>query len=886
MASFVAALPIAIWRASSQAISNHHAHAFRCLGLGEADYRTERALTFGRELALGGTDDLEDRSATGKSRKVPYFDHDLIEETFQRELQVLETWPPRPGMDRHIWGQISSADVFALKIAPPDPESATERDIEPSLRRTRVSNLVREALRKSRGAVQERRGVRAHWQPATAKPYYTAPSPFYIAQLILTRPDIPSTRAYAFAAMRTLIQERVEKNCNGGKQLELNIETVSDAITTIERRNDVGRELKADPSEPVRLFVAHYLAMKGLLVLRLTEDDEGPIPDQEIQTYFLDPERLFDFQDRAQSGRAPGRAVAFRITPSVAQLPEPSDLLNELSGLPLPFEGGEEVFAGGIRFSEGGDIVAAISGTFGTGKTSFCLGLGAALAPLGCRTLFLTCEESEADVEARLQEAIPSHLRRMSPLFDLGCDIDATPTWFQVNAVRVEGGGDADIGRELLEVVEGALDRAELFAPFRPSASAPPGSMYARPIVVIDGVHQLFREADAARRQVDASLRQLIDACRRRKVVVLLTLGAGEDEVTRLSYLCDLVIEMSRAISENPDARASRAMRLIKARRQSARIGDHSMYLSGAKGFRLKPSGSAWGEIIKDQKWTSVDETQRIPIGTDARNGPYRRSHILVLGHGSTGKAGFGLYLLHRKQVDVTGRPRKDGSAIGMPFRSRVLVVSFLYQEPYFVELVSRISNMRGAPASKGQFLPDDTLQDVLALYPGALTPAELFFKIERAIARASLEGIPYTGILIDGIHNVFLQFPEVEKYSPFWPQLYALLRRRPLTVVTTHTEFELRKVPVSEPLAERRDPASFAFNFEHAARRAAPLMNVLVSSSDFVFEMNPPGGSGDPLDLYPIHAVSALGGTKASQPYYWHREECYIEKEPQPRLF
>ncbi len=53
---------------------------------------------------------------------------------------------------------------------------------------------------------------------------------------------------------------------------------------------------------------------------------------------------------------------------------------------------------------------------------------------------------------------------------------------------------------------------------------------------------------------------------------------------------------------------------------------------------------------------------------------------------------------------------------------------------------------------------------------------------------------MPYTGVLIDGMHNVFVQFPVLENEVNFWPQLYNMLRRRPLTVVTTHTEFELRE--------------------------------------------------------------------------------------------
>src|SRR5690606_5481502 len=93
-------------------------------------------------------------------------------------------------------------------------------------------------------------------------------------------------------------------------------------------------------------------------------------------------------------------------------------------------------------------------------------------------------------------------------------------------------------------------------------------------------------------------------------------------------------------------------------------------------------------------------------------------SQILVTGRGSSGKAGFGLYMLHRRAFDLNeisdyratapepdvfpdlvaakpGNPRRLALEVShLPVRrnpkfyeSRVLVVSFLYQDPYYQDL-------------------------------------------------------------------------------------------------------------------------------------------------------------------------------------------------------
>lgn len=66
-------------------------------------------------------------------------------------------------------------------------------------------------------------------------------------------------------------------------------------------------------------------------------------------------------------------------------------------------------------------------------------------------------------------------------------------------------------------------------------------------------------------------------------------------------------------------------------------------------------------------------------------------------------------------------------------------------------------------PAFQADFRPDRASVDVITLYPGGLGAEDFIAKVENALAAAEFRGIPYTGVLLDGIHNVFIQYPLLE---------------------------------------------------------------------------------------------------------------------------
>ena len=150
-----------------------------------------------------------------------------------------------------------------------------------------------------------------------------------------------------------------------------------------------------------------------------------------------------------------------------------------------------------------------------------------------------------------------------------------------------------------------------------------------------------------------------------------------------------------------------------------------------------------------------------------------------------------------------------------------------------------------------GIWWPDSSVPpDVVSLYPGAITPEDFLAIVEAKLVAAEFRGLAYTGVLIDGIHNVFVQYPSLESDTAFWPQLYSLLRRRGVTVVTTHMDFSLRDHEASG--------RGFELDFEHAQRKSAPLLSALVSAADYVFEVTADHYANGQTDhrLYPRTAL------------------------------
>jgi hypothetical protein len=156
---------------------------------------------------------------------------------------------------------------------------------------------------------------------------------------------------------------------------------------------------------------------------------------------------------------------------------------------------------------------------------------------------------------------------------------------------------------------------------------------------------------------------------------------------------------------------------------------------------------------------------------------------------------------------------------------------------------------------------------EVLHFLPGFLNPKDLAGKIESTLECGDLEGFPYDGVLLDGLHNVFLQFPRLAKNSMVWPILYGLLRTRDLTVVSTHTTFS-----ITSSVGAAKD-TEFVFD------EARPLLHALVQAADYYFELEPPTVAAlkESKEDFQINVVASITPVIAPEPRYWNREKLVL---------
>jgi hypothetical protein len=211
-------------------------------------------------------------------------------------------------------------------------------------------------------------------------------------------------------------------------------------------------------------------------------------------------------------------------------------------------------------------------------------------------------------------------------------------------------------------------------------------------------------------------------------------------------------------------------------------------------------------------------------------------------------------------------------ATMSLPYMSRLsLVANSLLTWPVGTGVATRSGREFADPPAppRPSVLPNRAFVDVISRYPGGLTPEDLLAKVENQLLAAELSGIPYTGVLIDGIHNVFVQFPILEQDATVWPQLFNLLRRPGITVVTTHTEFELHA-------------HSLSVDFEHAQRKSAPLLSVIVSGADYVFELAGYNASDGTAD-YQLSIKGMLGEDPPVGGFEWDRQRLRIKGPVKP---
>lgn len=707
--------------------------------------------------------------------------------------------------------------------------------------------------------------------------------PLSVVCKYLTVPELPATKAYSLVAIRTYLREVLlhsveyegSRRNRGGERSELNVRSIEAAMSVVltslrPRFNSKGRDTFG-PGHAVDALVRHHLAMRQVL--------ECYFESKSSALLYLDSPEPIRMGDGGASGN-----YQFTKSKRLEQLPSTSEVINELLGIPLPLEGAETIFCGGLRTSTTGSLIVAIHGGPGSGKTSFALAICAYLAPLGIPSLYLTAEESATDLYDRMLSVVPEQLARLSfypkklsDFVTFGRPGDLSPFEDSESSTAIasteNNSPKPDIGHTLLKRLKQQLEqiREQLPTPGTNTNIADSSQKPCRAVIVLDGIHDLFLEQQPPSESLTThtpieQLYELVSLARSLQVLVLLTTGSslGNVSVIRLDHLVDVALHLTHNAADPIDTAQNRQITLTKARYQLCSPGTHAFNVASTRGVRIVPQTnseiarrSIWKTQLPDKLHLRLALTRgasektlnslfkgQIPavdvkgelLDRDCDNGLaiFDRSHIFINGHGSGGKAALALkialsYISDASPQRLLIRSRNE----------RVLIVSFLYPAEYYTHIVRMLdvvsekecaSKLIAAQATLNEDTTSATLAnrlDVLHLRPGYMKPSELYQRIDAKLTAAEISGVPYTCVILEGIHNVFLQFPEIERYRLFWAQLYSSLRTREVTTITTHATLTLPYQAYGE--GGRVDDL-----------RSEPLRQSLVQKTDYQIEVDP----------------------------------------------
>lgn len=777
---------------------------------------------------------------------------------------------------------------------------------------TRISSLIVTAFEED---------IRSQWD--NDKESISIRSPLALVYDLLTAPDTPGTRAFALVALRNFLfgELRIVPSLGDFRSGEFSVDDVETQFSYIwtslrARHHSKGKDKLAVGNGEVAL-VRHFLGMKGVLRFYFGGKKKSGVEKKSRKENakecigYLESGRLINPQKDDTDVDSASYPFEVEKSPRLEKLPDVAELVNELWGLPLPIRGADTVFRGGLKFSGRGGLVMAIHGGPGCGKTSLALAFGAHLAPFGIRTLFITGEEDPDDLKVRINSLVPESIARLD-FFPEKKDIDS---WFEC----VVFPRNTNEAASSLDLMDTALDelKSRLNDHIQDIGNGGFGiPKPCRAIVVIDGLHDLFAEsAKQSDRDLDTKeqlsrLYRLIDGARELRALVILTTGTDWSGDSRLDYLVDVAIRLSHESIDQYGAKPDRRLHLSKTRHQLSAAGTHGFQIAGTKGVRFSPQinyqldrRATWKVRVPNEKTfkkvvvTVAADYKELTKLPDSRNrstaakrasvrfveschGPkvFVGSHVFLNGQGSGGKAALALKIAMAPSFDE-GAPHK---IIEKP--ERILVVSFLYPKEYYEELLRRLRLVRATEYGLKRNSEDErrlaTRMEVIHLYPGHLRPNDLYNRIEWELDGGELNGDPYTCVVIDGIHNVFLQFPEIESYKLFWPQIYNSLRSRPIMTITTHTTLSVPRAiddgTVIAPLQQVDD------------NRSEPLRHALVQKTDFQFEVDPvPRGKAPYKDnealssLFAVRTLSAIGQAIPEGWVLWSREKLVFVEPP-----
>ena len=480
-------------------------------------------------------------------------------------------------------------------------------------------------------------------------------------------------------------------------------------------------------------------------------------------------------------------------------------------------------------------IVTMLAGPPGSGKTSLAAAAVACLYELGAPAVYLTVEEQASDVGGRIMAGG----RLLTKALDLEADDGFADGLHAVPVVRIDPRGGAT---EWAKALSSKLPIFERETHGRAANDLP------KRVIAIDSITTLLA-AELHRGPDGGNIRtRLIDFVRllRQGGGTIFLIGTANDSnEADLAYLVDNVLKLD--LSFSPDGEASRTITVEKTRQQLSSVGRHELELKGFTSVDVHPSLSTRLEraLLRDDTHPKADRFI-IPSGSGKANAvaaepiAFRdQSHVLIVGVGSAWKARMALGLaLERRIVHESIGARSEGPSAGVgddaQSARRTLVISFLYSHEYYAGVARDFLTNRYPHWSKKQLeLGTRDSTDTFVIPPGSISPARVIDEVERRIMRADLEGLPFDSAVIDGVHNVMVQFPNLEASPLFIPTLTTILRKRPMSVFLTFTRFSVDGAPQPAGVGS---PAHTDLAGSDSLRVSQQLLyHLLVSRFDYV---------------------------------------------------
>lgn len=677
------------------------------------------------------------------------------------------------------------------------------------------------------------------------------PSPFKILYHALTVPSEPQTAAYPLVLCRSMMFYflRIHPKHSHLEYVTTRFETfreeeVLNSLSSfknhirIQARWPDPRINPSSTTSRINFLIGHFLGLKGITHLWFNTEKELLI--------FCNLSTKNDLEHLQILYSKP--KYNFRMSESISDLPDSAEIINWIFGLPLPLRGADILLQGGLKKSASSGLVISIHGQPGTGKTSAALSFSAVLSPFRTTTIYLSLEEEKEDLETRLHTLIPEYLKELSiyqPVKNQSRRklVEAqTLSWFR--PFKINSNLTVAELTDILKLLKGDIRKKQqefLDADPKPDFDIP---AVCPLLIVIDNINEMFADKVFGSESYE-KLEKFIVQCRNMDALVILIAADDIPSKIKLDYLVDVSLHLKQIGIDKHNEKTTRIVQLIKTRHQVSRQGAHVFHLSNSKGFRISPqvpSQMDKREKIKRllpsdtefihtlnivQQKNKLEVYDYLPIAA--------RSQILIHGFGSSGKAGFGLKLLlnpllkEKPLVNRNSRIVYDPNSLQ---KNKVLIVSFLYPEEYYEILFQKIRKQFHSLFDN--YDPSCSLYTVKAFYPGYLTPEDFVFKIARLLDEANLEGEPYTGILLDGLHNVFLQFKNLQESHMIWPLLYSILSRYNLTVVTTFTNFSLTERHTNNELVDQRHQFQNPDDYALMQQGQKPFLHGLVKAADY----------------------------------------------------